>query len=177
MNQARKQAKTVTTILVLIVILCTAAGIVSGVVSEIFPVQEAEQNYTLESVEDIEKISKKDKRLKANGVEPGENEVVYLMNILVNNQDTEEISYLSIDAEDQDGNYISCTVLDPYGNFDMGSRSVIPAGVSRKLPVAVSLYREEISNIKSINFYRWDSKGDEKKVCTVLMDEVMEQTE
>ena len=175
MSNARKQTKIVTIILVIVVIFCLVAGIAVGLLEELSYSQD-ELNYTLEAIGKIEKMSKKDKRLKAVDIEPEEDEVVYLVNILVNNKDTEEISYLSIDAQDQDGNYVSCTVLDPYAFFDTGSRSVIPAGISRNVPVVVILSKEEVKSIESIDFYRWDSEGDEKKVCTISVDELVAKT-
>ncbi len=175
MNNARKQTKVVTLIVVILSVMCAVAGVVIGFWEE-YNSTEHKQNYTLESVEHIEKISGKDKRLKAMDLEPGEDESVYLIDILVANQDTEEINYLSIEAQDQDGEYISCVVLDPYGFYDVGSRSVIPAGTSRNVPVIVTLSDEEKNNIESIDFYRWDSEGDEEKVCTILMDEILSET-
>lgn len=176
MSDARKQTKAITMILVFIVIFCVVAGFSVALFEELSDT-EGVQDYTLESVEHIEKLSNKDKRLKSIDMKPEQDEIVYLMDIRVTNQDTEEINYLSIEAQDQDGDYISCVVLDPYGSFDVGSRSVIPAGVSRNVPVVVVMSEEERNNTESIDFYRWDSEGDEKKVCTIFMDEILAETE
>ena len=176
MNTARKQTKVVTAIIVVIAVAAIAIGFMAGFIKEMQDA-EYEQVYALQEVESIEKLSKKDKRLEEMGIVPSDNEVLYLANLLVENQDTEEINYLSFDAEDQDGNYIPCQSLDPYSNYDVGSRSVIPAGVSRSIPVVLTLYKESMEEVESISFYRWDSDGDEEKVCTISMDEIQEETE
>lgn len=176
MNKARKQTKVITVLLVVGVILYVIFSVVWVLIEETGIIDfEDKQVYTLEVVEGLEKLSKQDKRLKEMEIELGDNEVAYLTNILIDNQDTEEISYLSIDAEDQDGNYISCAMVDPYDYYSVGSRSVIPAGVSRAVPVIVTLYKDSMEEIESINFYRWDSDGDEEKVCTISMDEVVNE--
>lgn len=130
--------------------------------------REDEVDYRFAQVESVEKLESTDERLAVQGLRFGDDENYYLVGVRIDNYYSEDVAYMRLGAEDQNGEYISCTKVQYYGrdvsNYNMFE--YIPAGTSVVNYYIINFSDYKADSVESIRLYDYNGTYGGKKTGT-----------
>lgn len=138
--------------------------------------REDEADYRFTQVESVEKLESTDERLVGQGLSPVENVNYYLVGVRMDNYYSEDLAGIYLGAEDQSGEYVSCTEYKYYGR-DVGNYNMfeyIPAGSSTVIYYIIHFSDYKADSVESVRLYDHDAtyggrKSDARKEITFAL--------
>lgn len=141
-----------------------------------YETQETKQAVTLCSVTSIMKLSKKDMLAKRVAQHMAGDYQYFLCSIEVENESDAAVDYLSIDAMDQNSNYLSCFPIDYYQDIktanedaeteDCYGTMVIPEYSTSQYDVILAVEEEQLKDMETLVFFEWTFEDTDEDVIS-----------
>lgn len=129
---------------------------------------DEEAIYEFANVESVEKLDYDDERLAWQGIDGWDDVNYYLVGLRIDNFYSKDLYYHHLGAEDQDGNYVTCTRYQYYGR-DTSQYSIyeyVPAGTSSVLYYFIEIRDYKADSVESIRLFDYNATDGGKKKGT-----------